>query len=143
MADPRFYAKNTRGPASLPDDWALRRELGLLDNRVTIIETSPPGAGLEWGVKTADFTFAADEAWIMEATGAAATADLPGTVAAGDYFILHNSTASTQQVDLDPMSGHTIRGPCGNAVGGTDTIKLLPGETIYVVAVTSALLEIV
>lgn len=143
MADAKFYAKYPRQRVSLPEDYRLRQELLSLDTRVTVIETSPPGAGLEWGVKTADFTFAADEAWIMEATGAAATADLPGTVAAGDYFILHNSTASTQQVDLDPMSGHTIRGPCGNAVGGTDTIKLLPGETIYVVAVTSALLEIV
>jgi hypothetical protein len=150
----RFYAKTLKKtPPDLPADYVLKRavatdtsaieaDITSLESRATALEARDEW--VDWDVKTASFTFGGSgEKYVIEATSAAATADLPATIAAGDYFILHNSSASTQVVDVDPMSGHTIRGAADSAVGGTDTVSIAVGETIYIVAYTSALLEIV
>ena len=68
---------------------------------------------------------------------------ITATIAALDEFIIHNSTASAGVLSIEPNTGHTIRGPLGSAVGDTDTITLAAGETIRLLAVSAALLEII
>lgn len=93
-------------------------------------------------LKTDAYVLVASDRISIE-VGTAKTVTVAATIAAGDEFIVHNSTASTGVVSIEPNTGHTIRGPQGNAVGGTDTITLAAGETIRLLAVSSALLEII
>lgn len=92
-------------------------------------------------LKTDNYTLVAGDRISIE-VGTAKTVTVAGTIAVGDEFIVHNSSASTGVVSIEPNTGHTVRGPLGNAVGGTDTIILAVGETIRMLAVSTALLEI-
>ncbi len=101
------------------------------------------GGGTSWEVVTGADTIAAGEGFLVEGGSGTFTITIAATVAANDEFVIHNSSAATGVISIEPNTGHTIRGPFGNAVGGTDTITLAAGETIRLVAVTSSLMEIV
>jgi hypothetical protein len=73
----------------------------------------------------------------------AKTITIAATIAALDEFVIHNSTQSAGVLSIEPNTGHTINGPFGSAVGGTDTIVVAPGETIRLLATSSALMEII
>lgn len=92
-------------------------------------------------LKTDGYTLVASDRISIEVS-TAKTVTVAATVASGDEFIVHNSSASTGVVSIEPNTGHTIRGPAGSAVGGTDTITIAAGETIRLLAVSSTLLEI-
>lgn len=99
--------------------------------------------GHSWSLETASFTLVAEDWKSIKATAGAATATIAVTIAANDSFIIHNASDSTQVVDIEPNTGHTIKGPLGDVVGGTDTLVLAPGETVQLVAVSASILEIV
>ena len=95
-----------------------------------------------WGIhKTASFTFITGDKFVIEATGASATIDLPATIADGDEFILHNATTSTEVVQIDP-NGHSIVG-AGGTVTSSDTLVLALGDTAHLVAISSSVVEVV
>jgi hypothetical protein len=99
-------------------------------------------AGNAYVLKTDNYTMVAgDRVNITAAT--AKTITVAATVAASDEFEVHNATTSAGVVSIEPNTGHTIRGPFGTAVGGTDTITLAAGETIRMVAVSASVLEII
>ncbi len=98
--------------------------------------------GNVFALKTDAYVLVAKDRISIE-VAVAKTVTVAATVAAGDEFIVHNSTASAGVVSIEPNTSHTIRGPLGNAVGDTDTITLAAGETIRLLAVSSALLEII
>ena len=101
------------------------------------------GGGHAWSLETASFTLVAEDWKSIKATAGAVTATIAVTIAANDSFIIHNASDSTQVVDIEPNTGHTIKGPLGDVVGGTDTLVLALGETVQLVAVSASILEIV
>ncbi len=110
--------------------------------KMTLTQVVSLAGSASFELKTDNYTLVdADRIIITAAT--AKTITVAATVAAGDEFIVHNATTSAGVVSIEPNTGHTIRGPFGTAVGGTDTIVLAPGETIRMVAVSASVLEIV
>lgn len=101
------------------------------------------GGGTAWEQVTAADTIAAGEGFLVTNSGADFDITIEATIAANDEYIVHNASTSTGVVSIEPNTGHTIKGPFGTAVGGTDTIVVAPGETIRMVAVSSSVLEIV
>lgn len=99
--------------------------------------------GISWENVTGADTIAAGEGFLVENTGAAFTITIEATIAQGNEYIIHNSSASTGAVDVEPNTSHTIRGPGGSAVGGTDTVLLAAGETLHLIAKDTAILEII
>ena len=95
-----------------------------------------------FALKTDGYLLVAGDRIIITAA-TAKTITVAATVAASDEFIVHNATSSAGVVSVEPNTGHTIVGPFGSAVGGTDTITLAPGETIRMVAVSASVLEII
>jgi len=98
--------------------------------------------GTAWEVVAGADTIAAGEGFLVEDAGGTFTITLAATIAIGDVFVIHNSTTSTGVVSIEPNTGHTVRGAQDTAVGDTDTITIAPGETMHLVAITTALLEI-
>jgi hypothetical protein len=101
------------------------------------------GGGTAWEQVTSADTIAAGEGFAVKNTGADFDITIEATIAANDEYIIHNSSESTGAVDVEPNTGHTIKGKLGDVVGGTDTLVLAPGETVQLVAVSSSVLEIV
>lgn len=99
------------------------------------------GGDSPWTLETASFTLVADDKKSIEATSGAVDATLPGTIVVGDVFIVHNASTSTQTVQIDPAT-HSIKGALGT-VSSSDTLVLAIGETVYLVAVTTSVLEVV
>ena len=87
-------------------------------------------------------TIASGEGFLINGS-ATFTVSLAATIAAGDVFIIHVNSDFTGVLSIEPNTGHTVQGPNGNAVGDTDTITVAAGETIHIVAETSAILEII
>jgi hypothetical protein len=108
-------------------------------------------------VKQAIDALAGTAAFVLRTTGATMTAGdkvlitaataqtmtIAATIAALDEFTVHNASTSAGVVSIEPNTGHTVKGAFGTAVGDTDTIVLAPGESITMVAVDTAVLEIV
>jgi hypothetical protein len=109
--------------------------------KMTVSQMAEVLEGASFELKTDAYVLVAGDRISIE-VGTAKTVTVAATIAASDEFIVHNSSASTGVVSIEPNTGHTIRGPQGSAVGGTDTITLAAGETIRLLAVSSALLEI-
>ncbi len=100
------------------------------------------GTGLDaWELKTADYTLVAGNQIAVEATSAAATMTLPATLTVGDAFVVHNQATSTKLVSVDPAT-HSIKGAFGT-VTSADTMKLRLGETAYMVAISTSVVELV
>ena len=107
------------------------------------IEALAGGGGTAWEQVTGADTIAAGEGFLIIDAGGTFTITIAATIAANEEFIIHNSITSTGVVSIEPNTGHTIKGPLGDAVGGTDTITIAPGETIKLVASDTALLHII
>ena len=105
--------------------------------------TGAGARGDAWTLETANFTLIKDDKKNIEATSADTTATVPATIAAGDEFFIHNQVTSTKIVNIEPNTGHTIKGVFGNVVGGSDTLVLALGDTVRFVAVSTSILEIV
>lgn len=99
--------------------------------------------GTAYEVVTGADTIEAGEGFLVEGGASTFTITIAAVVAVNDEFVIHNSSQSTGVISVEPNTGHTIKGPSGNAVGGTDTIVLAAGDTLRVVAVSSSVLEIV
>jgi len=95
----------------------------------------------QWTLKVADFTLVAGDMINATAIATAIDATLPGTIAAGNVFIVHNASTSTKVVQIDPAT-HSILGAAGT-VTSSDTLVLALGETVYMVAISTSVLEVV
>lgn len=103
---------------------------------VTLLKAEPV-----WELEVVSFTLVAGDRINATAIATAVDATLPGTIAVGDAFIVHNATTSTKVVQIDPAT-HSIVGAVGT-VTSSDTLVLALGETAQMVAVSSSVLEIV
>lgn len=99
--------------------------------------------GTAWEVVTASDTIAAGEGFLVADAGNTVLITLEATIVANKEYVIHNDAGSTGTVSLEPNSGHTIVGPGGSVVGGTDTILIAPGETLRIVSISASALEIV
>jgi hypothetical protein len=99
--------------------------------------------GTSWEIVTGADTIEAGEGFLVEDGGATFDITIAATIAAKEEFVIHNNSTSTGTVTIEPNTGHTIKGPGGSVVGGTDTILIEPGETIRLVAISTSVLEIV
>lgn len=123
--------------------WALNNSLA----NVALSEPEPGNAdwtfvsGTRWVTPfTASATLPANSMCTIIATSAAADMELD-TFSQNDFFVLMNSSASTQTVRLMNPS-YTIRSVNATALPG-DNIPLAPGETMQLVAISASILEVV
>ena len=133
-------------PATVSDSgafWALVNNLA----NVALSQPSPSNpdwrfvSGTRWVAPyTASETLAANSQNTIIATSAPADMGL-GAFSAEDFFVLMNSSASTQAVRLMNPS-YTIRSVNATASPG-DNIPLAAGETIHLVAISASILEVV
>lgn len=108
---------------------------------INVEDGATAGGGSSWTLETESFTLASGDQKSIEATAAAVDATLPGTIAAGDEFIVHNASTSTKVVQIEP-NGHSIIG-AGGTVTPSDTLVLALGDTAHLVAISSSVLEVV
>lgn len=96
--------------------------------------------GTRWGVTiTASQTLAKNSLNSVEATGGAVDLALP-TLAEGDFIVVHNSSASTQQVRVT-NSSYTIRSKSLTISSG-DNIVLTAGYPLRLIARSATILEV-
>ena len=99
--------------------------------------------GTSWEIVTGTDTMAAGEGFLVEGSSTF-TISLPSTIAAFDEFVIHVTSDFTGVCSLDPVTGHTVQSPQGpDVVGASDTITIAAGETLHLLAETSAILEII
>jgi len=92
-------------------------------------------------VKVTSFILVAFEEVIIEATGSAVIATAPITLVIGDRFVVHNASTSTMNVTIDPAT-HSITGAIGTITSSDDLI-LAVGESVIMIARTTAILEVI
>lgn len=92
-------------------------------------------------IETSDFTLVNGDQKIIVASGTV-IATAPTTLAIGDTFVVHNSdTSAANLVVIDPAT-HSITGRI-DTVSSSDRLILQPGETAYLVARTTAIMELI
>ncbi len=94
----------------------------------------------EWSLETADFVLTPFKKANVT-TGTTLTATFPINLMVDDWFIIHCESASTGTVTIDPGT-HSFKG-AGDTVTSSDDMTLDPGETIYLVAVSTSVMEVV
>ncbi|HET6497702.1 MAG TPA: hypothetical protein VFH17_01410 [Coriobacteriia bacterium] len=98
------------------------------------------GGGIAWSVVTAGQTLVADGALLAVIT-TTQNFPLPASPTAGQVFIVANARGSTAGALARIQTGASQQ-IVGTAAAGDD-VTVAPGETIYLVARSSTLLEIV
>jgi hypothetical protein len=86
-----------------------------------------------------DITLAVNTAYVINATGGTRTEGLPASMAADDYLIV---SARGGSVVITVPSGKSIVGTNGT-VTSSDTLTLLDGETVWLVAYSTTQWRIV
>jgi hypothetical protein len=124
--------------------WALINNLP----NVTTSAPSPTNAdwqfvsGTRWQpTKTASFTVPVNTMQSILATGSAADATLTASAPDGTFFVIANSAASTQLVRI-VNAGYTIRNN-RRSITSADNIILSAGQTAYLRAISTTILEVV
>jgi hypothetical protein len=141
MATPKKISQLTAVVTPAGTD-TLAAVQGSTTKKLTVTQLLTLAGSASFELKTDNYTLVASDRIIITAA-TAKTITVAATIAASDEFIVHNASSSAGVVSIEPNTGHTISGPGGDAVGGTDTITLAAGETIRLVAVSASVLEIV
>jgi hypothetical protein len=141
MATPKKISQLTAVVTPAGTD-TLAAVQGSTTKKLTVTQLLTLAGNPAFELKTDAYVLVAGDRISIE-VAVAKTVTVAATIAAGDEFIVHNSTASTGVVSIEPNTGHTIRGAAGNVVGGTDTLTIPAGSTVRLLAVSSALLEII
>ena len=92
------------------------------------------GGGITWRYETSSYTAVAGDGVLANISSGTIT--LPSTLTVGDEIIINNMHSSTLIV---ADNGHTIR---YKGVSYTTNITLDQGETVYLVAATTGIMEI-
>jgi hypothetical protein len=95
---------------------------------------------LTWINKAANFSAVAGESYNVDGSANTVDVTMP-TIAVGETFTFHAVIGSTFKIQvLNPS--YTINGPSGTISAGTD-LELVAGDSVQLVAKTTAVLEIV
>lgn len=122
----------------------------LLNNLADVTASTPSLANADWQfvsgtrwqtTRTASFTVALNTMNSILATGSAVDATLTASAPDGSFFVVANSTASTQTVRI-LNAGYTIRNNRRTITSG-DNIVLTAGQTAYLRAISTTILEVV
>lgn len=111
--------------------------------RMTVTQVVSLAGTAKFELVTASDTIEADERFSVDDGGGTVLITITATIAALEEFIIHNESVSSGTMSIEPNTGHTIKGPLGDVVGGTDTLVLAAGETVRLLAVSSSVLEII
>lgn len=99
-------------------------------------------SGTKWQpTRTASFAVAANTMNSILATSTPVDATLQSAVPDGSFFVVSNSAVSTQAVRI-LNSGYTIRNAV-KTITSSDNIVLAAGQTAYLRAISSTILEVV
>jgi hypothetical protein len=122
----------------------------LLNNLANVTASTPSLTNANWQfisgtqwqpTKTASFTVAINTMNSILATGSAVNATLTASATDGSFFVIANSAASTQTVMI-MNAGYTIRNN-RRSITSADNIVLAAGQTAYLRAISTTVLEVV
>lgn len=122
----------------------------LLNNLADVTASTPSLTNSDWQfisgtrwqtTRTASFSVALNTMNSILATGSAVDATLPASAPDGSFFVIANSSASTQTVRI-LNAGYTIRNN-RRTITSSDNIVLSAGQTAYLRAISTTVLEVV
>lgn len=122
----------------------------LLNNLADVTASTPSLTNTDWQfisgtrwqtTKTASFTVPLNTMNSILATGSPVNATLTASAPDGSFFVVANSAASTQTVKI-LNAGYTIRNN-RRTITSSDNIVLAAGQTAYLRAISTTILEVV
>ena len=139
------------GALNIPASVAHNGSFWVLLNNLADVTLSEPSVTIDWQStietswinQSSNFTMVAGQRYNVDGSGGAIDISEPVIINEGDFFSIHNESISTSIVRiLNSGTSREIRGAAGT-ITNSDNLIVGAGETVYIVAKSNTILEVV